>query len=62
MISLFVAENTQDWYSSDSKEVNLKSEDMNAIKASIEEARKVVGSGVLEKDFTAAPRKKSRWN
>jgi len=55
-------ENTTDWYSSDSKEVNLKSGDMDAIKASIEESRKVVSSGMLETDFTQEKKKKSRWN
>jgi len=53
-------DDTTDWYSSDSKEVNLKSEDMNVIKQSIEKARDVVG--MLETDFTAQPKKKSRWN
>ena len=61
MLILF-SENTTDWYSSDSKEVNLKSGDMDAIKASIEESRKVVSSGMLETDFTQEKKKKSRWN
>lgn len=54
-------DDTTDWYNSGSKELDLKSADRNVIQRSIEEAKKIVG--MLETDFTNAPKpKKAKWD
>ena len=52
-------DDTTDWYNSDSTNVNLNPEEMEAINKSIKNARSLVGN--LETDFTEQPKKKSRW-
>jgi len=52
-------DDTTDWYNSESSNINLNPEEMEAINKSIKDARSLVGH--LETDFTKEPKKKSRW-